>query len=199
MLHRFYIYSNLNGCVPKVKLHCPASLILAGNFGCINDDKTWQKMNTFKEQGFTNIFWVPYLLEFSAAKHPSDLLKIGVEFNKRCQDHNIIQLNNQIVTFMGIKIIGSPMFPASYNYYFAAEDTEFVCSEATTDSLVVAGSICPTAKAKYVVHGTPPTGLNFAISNDRQMHITNSRDAIGFSQDFYVDINCSSWQRRDLE
>jgi len=190
MAHRFYIYSNLKGFVPKVKLYSPASVILAGNFGSITDEKTWTNVKTIREQGFTNIFWVPYLTEFSSSNHCHDVRHLGTEFDMRCRDNGVTPLNNEVVTFKGLKIVGSAMLPITYNYYYAAEDAEFMHSEATVDSLIIAGSICPTLKAKYVIHGTPPTGENFCVSNEDQMHITNSRDAIGFHERFYVDIKC---------
>ncbi len=198
-MHRFYIYSNLKGIVPKVQLHGNASVILAGNFGSITNKKTWTNVKRFWDQGFTAIYWVPYLTEFSSAKTNEDFRWLNWEFEGRCQENQIDHLNNEVLTFMGLKIIGSPMFPQNYNTYFAAEDSDFILSEATNDSLVITGSMCPSFNAKYVVHGTPPTGENFCVSNSDQMHITNSRDAIGFNENFYVDINCSSWRRPDLE
>ncbi len=213
IMHRFYIYSNLNTFVPKVKLTCPTSVILAGNFGCIKEQNTWNKVAEIKRAGFTNIFWVPYLTEFSSAKTGRDIYDLGWRFDESCRELGIIPMNNQVGTFMGMKMIGSPMFTTKSNMYYASEDRDFVYSEVTTDSLVMVGSICPTPKAKYIIHGTPPTGENFCVASSDQMHIANSRDAVGFNENFYVDINfcncghrrclnginCSSWRQRDLE
>ncbi len=212
-MHRFYIYSNLKGFVPKVKLYSPASLILAGNFGSITDDTTWTNVKTLKDQGFTNIYWVPYLTEFSSAKTNRDMRDLGTQFSTKCHKMGITPLNNDIAFYKGLKIIGSPMFHATYNMHYATEDADFIFLENNTDSLVITGSISPTSNAKYSVHGTPPTGENFCIGNEDLMHITNSRDAVGFHERFYVDINCcncghrrclngincSSWPQKDLE
>jgi hypothetical protein len=197
-MHRFYIYSNLNGFVPKVKPTCPTSIILAGNFGCIRDSNTWERMAKIKSTGFINIFWVPYLNEFSSAKNGRDMYDLGWRFNEYCHDIGVIPMNNQVGLFMGLKMVGSPMFTAKNNLHYATEDRDFINSEITADSLVMVGSICPTPKAKYIIHGTPPTGENFCVANSDQMHIANSRNAVGFNENFYVDINCSSSQR-DLE
>ena len=110
---------------------------------------------------------------------------------------NITIINNNVITFKGIKMVGSPCFRPASNPYYAAEDLDFIKSEATADALVIAGSHIPLLRGRWVIHGTPPTGENFTVSNDTQMHISNSREAVGFNENYFLDINCSS--SRDME
>lgn len=202
-MHRFYIYSNLRGFVPKPIIKDPknTSAIIAGGFGPIDSGITWAKMEEMRKT-FNTIFWVPGMIEFSNFKyfldfdHTAAFIKIG---QQSMGLSGITPINNNVITFKGIKMVGSPCFSAAYNPHFAAEDTDFIKSEATADSLVIAATHVPILRGRWVIHGTPPTGENFTIMNDEQMHISNSREATGFNENFFLDINCSSSRFRDME
>jgi hypothetical protein len=200
-MHRFYIYSNLRGFVPKPTIKDPknTSAIIAGGFGRVNCLDTWKRLGEMC-QTFPRIFWVPGMLELG------DLLCspykvnscMSLDMNKSHLE-NITIINNNVITFKGIKMVGSPCFKPDRNPHYASEDFDFIKSEATADALVIAASHIPLLRGRWVIHGTPPTGENFTVSNDTQMHISNSREAVGFNENYFLDINCSSSLHRDME
>ncbi len=202
-MHRFYIYSNLRGFVPKPTIKDPknTSAIIAGGLGPVDSGITWSKLQEMRET-FNTIFWVPGMIEFSNFKYfgnfdqANAFIKMG---QKYMGVSDVIPINNNVITFKGIKMVGSPCFSEAYNPHFAAEDTDFIKSEATADALVIAATHVPVLRGRWVIHGTPPTGENFTISNSEQMHISNSRDAVGFNENYFLDINCSSFAPPNME
>lgn len=202
MIHRFYIYSNLRGFVPKPTIKNPknTSAIIAGGFGPVNCLDTWNRLCQMRDT-FKTIFWVPGMHELSNLD-PLQFTKVNSCMSMGMTQSNLANINiinNNVITFNGIKMVGSPCFTAAMNPHFAAEDIDFIKSEATADSLVIAATHVPVLRGRWVIHGTPPTGENFTIMNDEQMHISNSREAVGFNENYFLDINCSSFLPRDME